>query len=189
MWTGEPVNSAAHTTSYADAPEPTVEPRCTAASSDYSKAAIDGHNAKRAQHQAGALVWDDNLSCIAQRQAASCEFDHLMYVNGGGYGQNLAGGSGTTIGDSVEMWYGEVDEYASYYGQSDPPFVAGHFTQMVWVGSTSLGCATHTCDGSTGSFTGDLTVCNYFEAGNMQGDYADNVLPASGSASSSSSDW
>ena len=183
-WTadnGEAINSAAHQTSYTDPATATTEPQCTAAADSYISAAIDGHNAKRAEHQANPLIWDESLSCIAQRQAATCIFDHLMYVNGGGYGQNLAGGTGTTIDDSIAMWYGEAPEYDSYYGQSNPPFVAGHFTQMVWASTTSLGCATHSCDGSVGTFTGELTVCNYYEFGNMGGAYAENVLPASGS--------
>lgn len=221
---GETLNSAAHSTPYADPATATVEPQCTAAASDYIKAALDGHNEKRKEHQvsrtmdkkvaqeeasclfptfpltlcpfdlhvvdyfpmqANAVVWDENLSCIAQRQADTCVFDRLMYVNGGGYGQNLAGGTSTTITDSIEMWYGDAAQYDSYYGQSDPPFVAGHFTQLVWASTTSIGCATKSCDGSTGTFVGELTVCNYFVFGNMGGAYKENVLPAVDSGSGS----
>jgi len=41
----------------------------------------------------------------------------------------------------------------------------GHYTQVVWRESISLGCAT----------TGDLLVCQYGPTGNMQGDFDSNV--------------
>lgn len=56
----------------------TAEAACTAVSDTYKQAAVDKHNQHRANHTANPLVWDDELACIAQRQANTCLFDHLM---------------------------------------------------------------------------------------------------------------
>lgn len=44
----------------------------------------------------------------------------------------------------------------------------GHFTQVVWKATKRLGC------GQAGKFV----VCNYYPAGNVQGQFRDNVAPA-----------
>ena len=49
----------------------------------------------------------------------------------------------------------------------------GHFTQLVWVNSTQLGCAMATCGGL------DIWVCNYNPPGNYERQYRQNVLPTS----------
>jgi hypothetical protein len=46
----------------------------------------------------------------------------------------------------------------------------GHFTQLVWVNSTGLGCAAQVCS----SF--NLLVCKYWPPGNYQGEFKTNVL-------------
>ena len=161
----------------------TTEVACTPSPASYKDSAIQMHAELRANHSANPLVWDDSLACIAQRQANACLFDHLMYVDNGGYGQNIAGGTGTTLDDSINMWYGEAPNYDPYYGEANPggDFGSyGHFTQLVWAYSTSFGCATVDCGNGNGApdqATGNLIVCNYFGAGNYGNEYGIYVLP------------
>jgi len=49
---------------------------------------------------------------------------------------------------------------------------AGHFTQVVWKGSTELGIAWARAPGGA-----CYCVANYRPAGNMMGDFENNVLP------------
>ena len=49
----------------------------------------------------------------------------------------------------------------------------GHFTQLVWKGTKSVGCGKATCNGL------DIYVCNYDPAGNWERQYKQNVLPSS----------
>lgn len=96
----------------------------------------------------------------------------------GGYGQNLAssGSSGDidslklqTAADGVtkQWYYGEVGNYANFYGMENPPSNVplgdyGHFTQLVWKDSTKVGCATVKCAaGTVLSLQSWYTVCNY----------------------------
>lgn len=69
---------------------------------------------------------------------------------------------------ATKMWYDEVKDYN--YG--NPVFAAntGHFTQVVWKASAKLGFAQETLNGFT------VAVGLYEPAGNMQGDFKDNVL-------------
>lgn len=48
----------------------------------------------------------------------------------------------------------------------------GHFTQVVWKGSKSVGC------GIAQSSKGTYTVCQYKPAGNFQGAFEKNVSPS-----------
>ena len=74
------------------------------------------------------------------------------------------------LSDAVDAWYSEEGDYAPYYGQEGP---YSHFTQVVWVGSTKLGCYTSHCPTLTdpenpGSpMSGYFTACNYLEAGKI----------------------
>lgn len=66
------------------------------------------------------------------------------------------------------MWYDEVTNPG--YDFENPGFDSGtgHFTQVVWKGSTKLGCGV----------SGVYVVCRYCEtAGNMEGAFPENVLP------------
>lgn len=71
---------------------------------------------------------------------------------GGGYGQNIA--AGTQAGSIASIlsngfYNGEEPQYPSDYGNNNPDmskFEAwGHFSQMVWAKTESVGCYTYTC--------------------------------------------
>ncbi|MCW5801864.1 MAG: hypothetical protein KIT31_05710 [Deltaproteobacteria bacterium] len=145
------------------------------------QALLDAHNRLRAQHCAAPLAWSPRLAASAQSWAnelksRGCVFGH----SGGSFGENLAAGTtGSIDGKSVaQMWYDEVKLYAFDRGGFSQD--TGHFTQLVWRGSTQLGCAMSQCNGN------DIWVCQYDPPGNWQGRYKENVLPASCQASSTS---
>lgn len=98
------------------------------------------------------------------------------------YGQNIAAyGSSAGVPSAAnalanaitEAWYyGEVNEFP--FGEASPPtngFDFMHFSQAVWKGSQTVGCATVQCPGNSVLGSADYdsmyTVCNYFPAGKI----------------------
>ena len=72
-------------------------------------------------------------------------------------------------------WYKELENYDYQTGQSLNSQPVGHFTQLVWKGSTRLGCgAAHKTEGD---MIKAYVVCQYAPAGNMLGQYTVNVMP------------
>lgn len=125
----------------------------------------------RAKHNAGPLVWNNTLATYASNyldkvaQPSQCTFAHSQ----GPYGENLAlGYSSNLVG--MEAWYNEYKKYNFAAGQFSED--TGHFTQMVWKGSTNVGCATVSC-GHPGR---DFLVCEYYPRGNYIGQFTENVL-------------
>lgn len=70
------------------------------------------------------------------------------------------------------MWYDEIN----YYNFNNPGFgqKTGHFTQVVWLGTTDLGCGL--AISKTNKIYGS---CNYSPSGNYIGadQFRKNVLP------------
>ena len=134
---------------------------------------LAAHNRVRAKHCADPLTWSLKLADVAQKWAnhlrdTGCTFGH----SGGSYGENLAAG---TIGvldpeATVAMWYDEIKLYTFPNGGFS--MKTGHFTQVVWRGTTQVGCGHSQCKGN------DIWVCNYDPPGNWEGQYRENVLPA-----------
>lgn len=154
-------------------PSPPTRPSPTQpALSSEAQALVEAHNRVRAKHCAGPLAWSPTLAQVAQRWANSlrdkgCAFGH----SNGSYGENLAAGStGLLDPDAVvKMWY---DESALYkFGRGGFSMQTGHFTQVVWRGTTQVGCGRSQCKGL------DIWVCEYDPPGNWEGQYRENVLP------------
>jgi hypothetical protein len=159
---------------------------------------VTHHNIHRANNSAGALSWDANLANIALEIANSCNYAHNTEAGGGGYGQNIAAGAPADNVTSVisDLFYnGEIGNYAGMYGQATPANIDdttafdgyGHYTQIVWVGTTHVGCATVDCTGRGNGPQGlgnvgsnvppHFTVCNYSPPGNYLGEFDKNVVP------------
>jgi uncharacterized protein YkwD len=133
---------------------------------------VDAHDRVRAKHCAKPLAWSPKLAAVAQKWADSlrdqgCKFGH----SGGQYGENLAAGTAGVLDPeaTVKMWYDEIAKYK--FPDGGFSMETGHFTQVVWRGTTAVGCGHSTCNGN------DIWVCNYDPAGNWDGQYRDNVLP------------
>ena len=73
-------------------------------------------------------------------------------------------------GNAASSWYNEVGSYN--FNNPGMSYSAGHFTQMIWKGNTSMGCGA-----STGSDGKEYIVCHYCPGGNISGQFAQNVLP------------
>ncbi|HJQ99158.1 MAG TPA: CAP domain-containing protein [Candidatus Polarisedimenticolaceae bacterium] len=121
------------------------------------------------------LAWDAELAKGAQAWSDRCSFAHS---NATKLGENLFASAGTpaTPEAAVESWEGESSDY-SYAAIADPVNVfddVGHYTQLVWSGTTRFGCAvTHcTTDSPFPKLPAwDLVVCRYSPPGNVVGKF------------------
>ncbi|KAI9652312.1 MAG: hypothetical protein M1829_001674 [Trizodia sp. TS-e1964] len=158
------------------------------AGTDYISQILFHHNAHRANHSASALTWDAGLAATAGKTASTCVWAHdtTTDAGNGGYGQNLAAGTlPENIGEAITIGFynNEVEYFKNYYGQSDPPTIKGqewgHFSQVVWKATSSIGCATQHCPGGLAGVDSStppyFTVCNYKQFGNVAHGYGDNV--------------
>ena len=124
------------------------------------------------QHCAQPLTWSPKLAQAAQQwantlKAKGCAFEH----SGGATGENLAAGTTGALDAraTVAMWYDEIKGYS--FKQPGFSMQTGHFTQVVWRGTTSVGCGKSQCKGM------DIWVCEYDPPGNWEGQYREQVLP------------
>ncbi|KAF9701284.1 hypothetical protein EKO04_000026 [Ascochyta lentis] len=154
---------------------------------EYQRAILYHHNAARANHGAGPLVWDDAVAQTAAQAANTCKFEHYIPA-GANQGQNLFTTSGNVFNVTAgitESWYkGEFQAMLPYFGAANIPddvfHNVGHLTQVVWKGTTKVGCVSIDCGtrmtvGGQPSNLNKYTVCNYSPPGNVFGQYAANV--------------
>lgn len=140
---------------------------------------LDAHNKYRCMHGVPPLKWNIAIEANAKSWASETggKMKHSSWearkkTNGFKMlGENLAWGSNqvtsATCAEFVKGWYSEIKNtdgskgLVTGFGMS-----TGHYTQVVWKGSTDLGCAVEK----------HLLVCQYGEAGNMGGAYEQNVF-------------
>jgi hypothetical protein len=98
------------------------------------------------------------------RIAASGSFAHRQ---DGPYGENLWSGTAGrfSMTSVVDAWGSEQANYNMNAKRCAPGKVCGHFTQVVWWNTTTLGC-----DKATGTNGNDVVVCNYDPPGNVTGE-------------------
>ncbi|XP_070548509.1 Golgi-associated plant pathogenesis-related protein 1-like [Ptychodera flava] len=148
---------------------------------DLTQQILEAQNYFRCLHGVQPLKWDDELAraakLVALDNAARFEIHHSTMK----YGENidfigLSGAEGQTGYGFALHWYREI----SLYRWASPGFqdLAGHFTQLVWADTDTVGCAFATSR-TLGPFTYYFAVCEYWPPGNVMTaeEYQKNVLP------------
>ncbi|KAL7665357.1 hypothetical protein ABC855_g2612 [[Candida] zeylanoides] len=133
----------------------------------WAKNVLDAHNQKRALHSAPALAWDKTVYEYAQAYADAYDCSGVLTHSHGPYGENLAAGYKSGVA-SLDAWYDEGKTYDYSAANS-----YDHFTQVVWVGTTKVGCAYKDCSAEN---WGQYVICSYDPAGNVVGRSKANVL-------------
>jgi uncharacterized protein YkwD len=138
--------------------------------SAFVEAMLQQHNAFRADLQLPYLSWSDDLAKDAGAWAA-----HLAAIDKGDHDQSVRGREGENIWwgtagafsftDMAGFWAAEKKDfvYGIFPNCRKGKAVVGHYTQMVWKNSVSVGCALAS-NGQT-----DYLVCRYSPAGNIIG--------------------
>lgn len=140
----------------------------------WSDAVLTEHASARAQYGAGPLAWSQTLYPGTVEWAQQCRFAHSD--PGGRYGENLYASTNgqTSIRDAMAAWMAEAQQYD--YGRPGFSHATGHFTQIVWKGTTSVSAATVTCPGgSIFSRPTVFIVVRYYPPGNVEGLFPQNV--------------
>jgi len=131
------------------------------------RAILAYHNKVRADVGVGPLRWNSNLAGFAQQWAdhlatSSCRMQHRQPNN---YGENLYIGTAGhyTAVDAAKGWETEKKLYHGEVITEKNYKPIGHYTQMVWRDTTTVGCGEAVCNGML------LVVCNYNPPGNYLG--------------------
>lgn len=148
---------------------------------------LNAHNFIRAAVGAPSLTWNNSLAEFAAQYSlilsTSClDLAHGMTKDAGGapLGQNLAGqasSSGVPLNATwpVEAWSSEYEHYTyapvRAAKECAPGHTCGHYTQVVWNTTRSVGCASTPCKDIKKGLTGFVYVCDYYPPGNYLGLY------------------
>uniref|UniRef100_A0A0K0EDY7 SCP domain-containing protein n=1 Tax=Strongyloides stercoralis TaxID=6248 RepID=A0A0K0EDY7_STRER len=127
-------------------------------------------NQYRKYHKAGPLVEDPYLTQLAQAYAEKiARLGRLVHDSDRRFGENLGYSTVQIAYIIVKQWYDEVKFYK--FGNNYPTSGAGHFSQLVWVSSSKVGCGVATSGSEV------YVVCKYSPKGNISPLYGKNVLP------------
>ena len=123
---------------------------------------VKEHNNGRKDNCANPLTWSPTAAASAQQYASTCPsngqggFNHDPQAT---YGENLAWGQGLSGTGAVDLWYAGKNQYN--FANPEWSNAVGHFTQMVWKGSTEIGCGVAVCGGQ------NFWACRYSPRGNI----------------------
>jgi pathogenesis-related protein 1 len=159
----------------------TVPTRVSQLTADEIREIITRHNEARRAVGTPPLTWSPTLANFAQAWADEIartgKVEHRPYEEGATvfYGENLAVGFGPGYGvtTAVEQWRSEEQDYVTGTPVPELPedfaqFKAGHYTQMVWRNTRSIGVGKAVIQ--TGEMAGwTVFVANYDPAGNAGG--------------------
>jgi hypothetical protein len=134
---------------------------------------LAAHNVERAMARVPPMRWSSGLAAqataYARWLAATGMFQHSDRGSRGGTGENLwMGMSGAfSIEQMVGGWTSErrmfVPGTFPYVSRTRSWHDVGHYTQMIWPTTTTVGCGIASARGN------DVLVCRYGPAGNVMG--------------------
>ncbi|KAL6071492.1 GLIPR1 protein 1 [Balamuthia mandrillaris] len=127
---------------------------------------LEAHNCARRNKGLPELSYDTSLEKTAQAWTNKCDFRHSGQ---GGVGENLWASSGEptaaeALKGSVRSWVSEEKQWNCKTNGCNG--VCGHYTQVMWSGTTHVGCG-FVNDCSTGWRT--IITCQYKPPGNYVG--------------------
>jgi pathogenesis-related protein 1 len=135
-------------------------------------AILAAHNRVRAKEGCRPLAWSGKLARYAQQWAdhlgsADCSMEHRPMSGRWRqvHGENLFTGTAGyySITDAVTWWENERDAYSGTPIDLATVSSYGHYTQLVWNSTRTVGCASIKCGNDM------LVVCNYDPPGNVLG--------------------
>ena len=141
---------------------------------EQKKAVVDYHNELRADEGADnmeLMIYNESLAKRAEDWAAGCIFTHPSRLFG--MGQNIYAATHRNKNPNprwaIKAWFSEKADY-----DYDAPACAtgkpcGHYTQIVWATTRSVGCAYHRCTPLKQFKDATYFVCNYWPGGNYVG--------------------
>ncbi|MEW6434654.1 MAG: CAP domain-containing protein [Myxococcota bacterium] len=118
-----------------------------------------------------ALTWNAQAQAVAQAWVDRCTWGHNPAANSA-WGENIYASTGTTTATQVVSdWAAEVSDYDYATNSCAPGKACGHYTQIVWRATTSVGCAMKECTANSPFGAGAWTywVCDYAPPGNVTG--------------------
>jgi hypothetical protein len=140
---------------------------------DLARRILAAHNQERANVGAPPLAWDSQLAASAASYgpalASIGKLVHSPRQTRPGQRENLAMAwtDSTSPEQLVGLW---VDEKRLFYPGAFPNVTrtgnwadVAHYTQMIWKGTTHVGCATYDARGWT------YLICRYSPPGNIDG--------------------
>lgn len=142
-----------------------------------AQAMLDYHNRVRAEVGNAPVRWSSQIARFAQQRADDIartrRFEHLPQGRNP-YGENLAQGAFSgqtaayTVIDACEGWHGEKAKMPRNARVMTVDLFnrgVGHYTQMVWKGSTEIGAGIAQYQDRGTTFV--VVVCCYSPAGNL----------------------
>ncbi|XP_050436040.1 uncharacterized protein LOC126842869 isoform X2 [Adelges cooleyi] len=131
------------------------------------------HNDYRSKHGCGPLTLNKMLCRNALTWAKTlAKDDKFMHQPDNPFGENLFSmwsSNQVTAKDAIVNWYKESKNYD--YTREPRVLKSGHFTQLVWKSTKSMGIAM--AQGKSGRI---VIVANYDPPGNIMGQFTENVL-------------
>ena len=134
---------------------------------DEEQAILSYHNEIRASVNVPPLSWSKTLSMHAATRGATLAAQgcSLQQNQDSTVGENLFMTSPDTdhqaVIDAVESWASEKESYSGQPLTKANISAVGHYTQMVWSISSTLGCAKVACNNQL------IVICNYSPRGNQ----------------------
>ncbi|XP_072966772.1 pathogenesis-related protein PR-1-like [Typha angustifolia] len=129
---------------------------------------LSSHNQIRAAYGERPYRWDSRLTHYARRWSSHLrDSGCTIFHSNGPYGENLFWGSGFDWrpSDAISSWASEKEFYNPDANSCAAGKQCGHFTQLVWNGTTHVGCARVECSGD-----GVIMACSYYPPGNWVGE-------------------
>lgn len=192
VWIVESKTITSTITSTVPSPSSTQVSSTYSSDADFRSSVLNSTNIYRKQHNASDLTWNTSLATYAATYAERCLWEHSVralparHVSNfafylwtdssqhGPSGENLAEGFPNTTA-AIEAWGNERSKY-NFDRPTGFSKSTGHFTQLVWKDTKSVGCGRKECDnGDKDGALGWLIVCEYWPAGNVDGEYKSEV--------------